>query len=188
MDFFTPPPSLSARYILFVGKFAAFLDPLPLICGRHIWKPPYRKPPILCIWLDCLSRRGMGDCPACKSRRLGVIFSGSFVCRYCEAKEGPASVKCPRFLPQGGYIMCLLYILLLCLWQDLWKIDTISDKYNTVLFSWVHSTACICFAQETLWQSRPLHRRWKLLKRQASLASCFSLKLWLPGLEGGRSH
>ena len=36
---FLPPPP-TAIYLPFARKFAAFLDPLPLLCGRHIWKPP----------------------------------------------------------------------------------------------------------------------------------------------------
>ena len=38
--FWTPLPSLSAKSVLFVCKFRAFVDsPFPLLCGRHIWKP-----------------------------------------------------------------------------------------------------------------------------------------------------
>ena len=39
-DILTPSPFLSAKSILIVSKFGAFLDPLfPLLCGLHIWKP-----------------------------------------------------------------------------------------------------------------------------------------------------
>ena len=33
-------PLMSAKSILFVRKMCAFLTPNPLLCGRHIWKPP----------------------------------------------------------------------------------------------------------------------------------------------------
>ena len=38
-DFFTPL-SLSAKSILFVRNFGVLPDPLPLLLGCHIWKPP----------------------------------------------------------------------------------------------------------------------------------------------------
>ena len=40
LDFLTPLPSSSATFILLIRKYAVFLDPLPLLFGRHIWKPP----------------------------------------------------------------------------------------------------------------------------------------------------
>ena len=34
------PPALATKCVLFVCTFAAFLNPLPLLCIRHIWKTP----------------------------------------------------------------------------------------------------------------------------------------------------
>ena len=42
-SFWPPPLSLRKLFILSVHKFGVFFDPLPLLCGRHIWKPPKRE-------------------------------------------------------------------------------------------------------------------------------------------------
>ena len=41
--FFTPSPPLYAKSVPFVRKFGVFLflDPFPLLFGRHIWKLPW---------------------------------------------------------------------------------------------------------------------------------------------------
>ena len=40
--------------LLFVRKFGVFLCPSPLLCGRHLWKPPYQIPGRV-LWV-CLLR------------------------------------------------------------------------------------------------------------------------------------
>ena len=42
-DFLTPPPSLYAKYIRFVRKFAAFLDPLSPFYADVMYGSPRRR-------------------------------------------------------------------------------------------------------------------------------------------------
>ena len=51
--FGTLPLPLSAKYILFVRKLAAFFTSSPLLCGCHIWKPHWT---MIGAWTD--RRRG----------------------------------------------------------------------------------------------------------------------------------
>ena len=39
-DFLTTSPSLSAKSIVFVCNVLHFMNPFPLVCRHHIWKPP----------------------------------------------------------------------------------------------------------------------------------------------------
>ena len=122
LNILTPLPSLSAKSLL-SANLVLFLDPLPLLCGHHLRKPPYvfpihtlrrshqcyhitRSPQYLLSWTRETSDSGKRACPksTCRAcREIGLHLRNQqgveIAAMWREIVAGLARASKPPFRP-----------------------------------------------------------------------------------------